>query len=331
MAHFRFQLGLHVSLRDEEFVLDSQTNDSLWILKNVGNGTQFSCTTEEPLRKYENHELIALLDNIGRYPINKRLEQKLHRDLNTFPPHLIAIAKTILPYMQAIDEQQTPLDPKHLTEMITGVSDGKEGKAPSASRVYRLYRDWIASGRDIRALIPSYSSRGRKRLTSDETLASIVQNSIHEIYLQRVPGSVADVQSHALLSVEDQNTKGPPSGRITLPSLSTFYREIDRTSKFEVAKAQKGARQARIDYRMTIKGPDYSRPLEVCEVDETPSDLMFLDDQTFLPLGRGTVTVIVDDFTTALLSLRTEFAPASSSTIARALRQAILPKTLYRD
>jgi putative transposase len=327
MAQFRFQIGLHVSLGSEEFILHSHSDDNLWVLRNLSNGNDLTCTMENLLHKYENHELVALLDDNGRYPITKHLEEKLHRDLNTFPSYWVEIAEKLLPYLQAIDEHNIPLDSVHLTKMITSVSAGTKDKAPSASKVYRNYRNWVACGRDFRAIIPSYSSRGRKRVTNDTTLARILRESIDNIYKVRQPGSVNDVRLDVLLRVEKENAWSTKNNRITVPSLSTIYREIALIPKFEVAKAQKGERQTRIDYRTTLKGPDTSRPLEICEVDHTPSDLLIVDDNTFLPLGRPTITSIVDKFTRSILSIRTEFSPESSTTVARSLRQAILPKT----
>ena len=327
MAQFRFQIGLHVSFGDEEFVLDSHPDDDSWVLRNIANGNDLTCMTEDLLHKYENHELVALLDDNGRYPITKHLKEKLRRDLDTFPSYLVGIAEKMLPYLQAIDEHNIPLDPAHLAKMIAAVSAGKKDKAPSTSKVYRNYRNWVACGRDVRAIIPSYSSRGRKRVSNNTTLARILLESIDNIYKVRQPGSVNDVRSDVLLRIENENACRTKNNRITVPSLSTIYREIALIPKFEVAKAQKGERQARIDYRTTAKGPDTSRPLEICEVDHTPSDLLIVDDNTFLPLGRPTITSIVDKFTRSILSIRTEFSPESSSTVARSLRQAILPKT----
>jgi putative transposase len=67
-------------------------------------------------------------------------------------------------------------------------------------------------------------------------------------------------------------------------------------------------------------------PLERAEIDHTPLDLMVVDDDTCLPLGRPYLTACIDDFTRCILGIFVSFEPPSYLTVARCLKDSFLPK-----
>jgi putative transposase len=73
-------------------------------------------------------------------------------------------------------------------------------------------------------------------------------------------------------------------------------------------------------------------PLERAEIDHTLLDLMVVDDQSGLPLGRPSVTACIDCYTRCILGIYIGFNPPSYQSVAACLKDCFLPKVnLQRD
>ncbi len=62
-------------------------------------------------------------------------------------------------------------------------------------------------------------------------------------------------------------------------------------------------------------------------MDHTPSDLIVVDDNSMLPLGRPTITTALDEHTRCPMGFYAGFEPPSCLAVMRCLKHAILPKT----
>jgi putative transposase len=73
-------------------------------------------------------------------------------------------------------------------------------------------------------------------------------------------------------------------------------------------------------------------PLERAEIDHTLLDLMVVDDQSGLPLGRPSVTACIDCYTRCILGIYIGFNPPSYQSVAACLKDCFQPKVnLQRD
>jgi putative transposase len=316
-----------LAVKGEEFVVAEVLENGSCTLRNIVTAINVTYSCGDLLSMYQDGDLVALLSQIGRYPLTAALKQKLQRDLSTFREDLVIAAMRMLKYVKAVESRNIRLDEKHLTDMIADVAAENNDLDPSSwSRVYRYYRLWVASGKDIRALIPDYCNRGRHTLSSIPFVGTTMMMVIGQLYMVRNFSSIPDVHLEIQRRIEDQNKLRGPRSQLPIPSPATVAREIARIPKYEVALAQKGERQANIDFRTTGKGTRATRPLEVTQIDHTPSDTIVIDDEYFLPLGRLNLTGVLDNFSEGILSIGDEFCKESSSTVARAVRRAITPK-----
>ena len=62
-------------------------------------------------------------------------------------------------------------------------------------------------------------------------------------------------------------------------------------------------------------------------MDHTPSDIIVVDDNNMLPLGRPTITTALDEHTRCPMGFYAGFEPPSCLAVMRCLKHAILPKT----
>ncbi len=115
--------------------------------------------------------------------------------------------------------------------------------------------------------------------------------------------------------------------RLPIPSRRTIYREIARKSPYEVMVGCYGKRRADMEFRVSAPGPDTSRALQWVVMDHTPSDIIVMDDNSMLPLGRPTITTALDEHTRCPMGFYAGFEPPSCLAVMRCLKHAILPKT----
>ena len=83
---------------------------------------------------------------------------------------------------------------------------------------------------------------------------------------------------------------------------------------------------ARRKWRESYRGVHVTRAFERFEVDHTLLDIVVVCDQTGLPLGRPTITVIVDAYSGYVCSFFISFWGTGIAPTLSALEQAIPPK-----
>lgn len=102
---------------------------------------------------------------------------------------------------------------------------------------------------------------------------------------------------------------------------------LDQYEKYDVLKRRYGQRIASQRLSMFGKGPETSRPLQRVEVDNTPLDVLVIDESTSLVLGRPWITVMIDRYSLMVVGFHVSFRKPSVQSVLRCLRHAMLPKT----
>lgn len=198
---------------------------------------------------------------------------------------------------------------------------------PSEISVWRWKLRYVNSGKDIRALLPATALRGNRTERYPEEVVRFVSESIEEIYLTLERNTVQDTLDDALLKVIKENKLRPRSQQLPLPTFRLVERAIARIPKFDCYAARYGRTAAEKRFRAVLKHHVSGAPLERAQIDHTPLDLIVVDDESLLPLGRPYVTACLDYATRCVLGLHISFEPPSHLTVARCLQHAFMPKT----
>lgn len=111
-------------------------------------------------------------------------------------------------------------------------------------------------------------------------------------------------------------------------SESTIRRELAQFDQYAVDAARYGKGYAKNKWRYSLSGVNAVRPLQRVEIDHTLIDLVVICDSTGLPLGRPTITVVVDGFSGYILGFFISFWGTGLAATLAALKQAMLPKDL---
>lgn len=196
---------------------------------------------------------------------------------------------------------------------------------PAETTVYRWYRRFLAT-QDTRALIPRTDQRGSRNLRQDAAMLDLMSCAVEEAYKMSPQATGRGIYSRLIALIEKENRGRLSSLHLNPPSLSTVYRMLARVEAYKRHALQNGKDAADKRFRVVKSGVKTEHILERVEIDHTPLDLFLIDERTWLPLGRPTLTVVIDHFSRMLLGFHLSFGNPSAAAVIGALRHAILPK-----
>ncbi len=195
----------------------------------------------------------------------------------------------------------------------------------SVRGVYRWLQAFEASGQDIRSLIPNWHKRGRQNYLP-KTVDEIVTAAINDLHLQRERHTIDEVYLETLLRVDEANAADGETIQLRTPSRSTIHRRIEQLDAAEKLQARLGKRAAKRALSQYGQMKQPTRPLVRIEIDHTPADIILVDADDGLPLGRPTLTSVMDVATKYPLGYYLGFEPPSYLTVCEALAHAFKPK-----
>ncbi|MGB5049827.1 MAG: Mu transposase C-terminal domain-containing protein, partial [Caldilineaceae bacterium] len=138
--------------------------------------------------------------------------------------------------------------------------------------------------------------------------------------------TIDDVLHEIAVRIDEENRSRTTRDALKLPSRRTIARRIsalDLRSRFAARHGKRAAKQMFSQYEQT----EYPViPLERVEIDHTLIDLIVIDDNDDLPLGRLTLTYCLDMATRYPLGYYLGFEPPSYLTVMECLHHAICPK-----
>jgi len=216
---------------------------------------------------------------------------------------------------------------RHLADI--GAQHGPDlGAGPGAvsrTSVERYLRAFEASGGDIRALAPATTrgDAGRPGLCAE--LEEVIQGVLAECRAAPAQRTVRAVYLMVVERVRVRNQGRSPEERIGLPGVSTIGRRVKAAGTSVVLRRQPGPRERRAGAGVQ-PGPRATRPLERVELDHTPLDLIVVDEEDRLPIGRPTVTLALDVYSGFPVGIHVGFEAAGYGAAMRCLLHAILPK-----
>lgn len=202
----------------------------------------------------------------------------------------------------------------------------KPSRPPSLVTLYRWRKAYLNAGQDIKALLPQDIKKGNKESRYPADVELIVKKAINKVYLTLERKSIEDTLAEATTLVTQENRIRPSSLLLPTPTRRLVKRMIEAIPAFDRYTARYGRTAAKKRFRSVLAHRTTEAPLERAEIDHTPLDLMVIDDDTSLPLGRPYLTVCLDDYTRNVLGIYISFEPPSHFTVSRCLKMAFLPK-----
>lgn len=265
-------------------------------------------------------EFLDVASDTGQAPFYQRpltdLNERAQRELERRIAYVSAIR----------DAAPRTLTPESLIPLRDAVAqDMGDAKPPSFTSLYR----WVGSvalHNDFRALIPRYDRRGPRHSRQDARILELFDEAIQQAFASSPQATVKMVHDIFIALISRENSLRPKGQKYKIPCRTTCYRLFSSLDEYEKSVLREGKRIATRKFKIAGVGAETSRILERVEVDHTPLDLFLIDDNTKLPLGRPTLTIILDHYSRMLLGYYLGFNAPSTAAVLAALQHAILPK-----
>jgi putative transposase len=206
-----------------------------------------------------------------------------------------------------------------------------EGHSVSRHSIYRWIKAYRNSEEDIRSLVSNYHKSGPPDKRLQKEVEMIIDRIIDNFYLKREAITIKTVYELIYHEIDKENDNRIYEQKLLHPSNSTIRRRILERDGFEVDKGRNGLQAALRKHKQVQLQEKPKYPLQRVEMDHTPLDLIVLDDETLIEIGRPTVTSILDIYTGYPLGVYIGFEPASYTSVMQALLHAITPKNYVKD
>ncbi|MDP9967525.1 putative transposase [Variovorax paradoxus] len=201
----------------------------------------------------------------------------------------------------------------------------KDLSPPTVSTVLGWMRQFELSGMNPAALLSGNRCRRRQRRISIE-VEQVVDNKLRTVYL--TPRRLT--LNHTLDQINIELKRRVMQGKIlesdAKVSLSTVQRRLKEIAPYDRDRARYGFAYARSRYRTSVEGVTAIRPLQRLECDHTPLNWVVVCDRTGLPLGRPTLTIVVDAFSGYVVGLYVSFYGPGLTSVLNVIKNAIQPK-----
>jgi putative transposase len=201
----------------------------------------------------------------------------------------------------------------------------KDEHPPSSSTVMRWMRQFEAGEKSPASLLPKHAFHARKR-RKDEKVLAIARKFLRNVYCKTDKPSLEStrLQIDRQLGVEVEAKRiAPEDAKLSASTLLRLKNEID---PYALDRARHGSNFTRHKWRYSLSGPEAERALSRYEVDHTIVDVVCVCDRTGLPLGRPTITAVVDSFSGYVVGIFISFWGTGLAATFRALQVAFSPK-----
>jgi putative transposase len=230
-------------------------------------------------------------------------------------------------YLHAIFDQGKPVFTKACLSplILRAAEDIGDKRPPSVTSIYRWYRQFRTNG-DARALIPRFDRRGSKDMKQNARVLQLASDAIEDAFSASPHSTGQSIHTRLVAKINTENQYLPQIDQLKPPSLRTLYRMLNRVEAYERSLLKDGKAATEKKFMLVKHETKTTQILERVEIDHTPLDLFLIDEKSWLPLGRPTLTVAIDHFSRMLLGYHLSFGNPSTAAVMGALRHAILPK-----
>ena len=199
-----------------------------------------------------------------------------------------------------------------------------DGPVPSWRTLAGWYGEYKKNGFSVEALIPKHHKKGNriKRIEDD---GHYFWRAMNEKYMRKERPSILSAYVYYCDLINLAN-RGVVSGKLNSMSQRAFYHRVSKLPPYDVDSARYGKRYADRKYKSVGAHIRPTRVLERVEIDHTALDLMLLDDELLVLLGRPYITALIDSYSKCLVGFYIGYKEPSYDSVRKALLHAMLSK-----
>lgn len=197
--------------------------------------------------------------------------------------------------------------------------------SPSTSSVMGWMRRYEESGRNIASLLSGNVQRKRETRVHPE-VESAMTWALDKHYLTRNQPSLQTAFDRLQIEMKVLIEKRIVPVEQADVSMATFQRRKNDLDPYMVATRRYGQVAAAHKLRVTMDGTIVTRAMQRYEFDHTPLNWVVVCDRTGLPLGRPTLTIVMDSFSGYIVGMYVSFNGPGLTSVIKVLKNAIRPK-----
>ena len=248
------------------------------------------------------------------------------RDLASYPENIQGEVTRRLAYLKWIEKRldggwtQARLEP-----LLEQASVELDIEPPNWRTLVRWRKEYFDSGCQLSSLIPKHGNKGNRIIKGDGLAEKFYEQALKRFLVKERPSISAAYRYYAdTIRIANQKAIGEP---IKALSHKGFFNRIKTLPQYDVAVARHGKFIADSKFNPISAHTPTERVLERVEIDHTPLDLILLDDELDVPLGRPCLTVLIDSYSHCITGFYIGFEGPSFNSVRKALLNAIKPKT----
>ena len=229
-------------------------------------------------------------------------------------------------YVKGIMRQRISRGRRETIRLATEKLAAKLGeKAPSTSAIMKWLRSYELSGFNAIALVSRYRvvKRVKRKL---QVVEDLVLESLKKHYFTRDRNSAVHAYRKFLAAASKAVKEGNLAVNDGLISYTSFTRRIREVDYYQRIASREGPRRAAMLCRTTFPHGHPSYPLQRVEIDHTPLNWVVVCDRLRLPLGRPTLSLMVDSFSVYPLGIYLSFYGPGVTSVCGLVRNALRPK-----
>ncbi len=193
---------------------------------------------------------------------------------------------------------------------------------PSVRTLQRWLKAWLDHGREPGMMVRQICNRGGTASKLHPAVVDIVETCIDKYYLSDSRHPYTGVHMEVANHIAERNKLLAPAERLSVPSVRAVRMAIARLDGFTVDFYRKGKRAAFHEWRQVQSGPGTEKHNQVWEIDHTPLDMLVVDRETRLAIGRPTVTIAIDRHTRMVVGFHIGFDAPGLYPVLECLRMA---------
>lgn len=248
------------------------------------------------------------------------------RDLDTFPDFLKENALDKYQLISILDKKiEHGWTEKNINPILDELFVTAIEKRPNWRTVVRWRKNFIESNGDIVSLVPKRQKMGNrvKRIEGDE---AFFEEALARFLDSKRPSVAKAYQYYKdRITIENESIV---DGKIHIISYKNFNKRIKSLPPYAIAVARHGKFLADQWFTYCSSHIPPTRILERVEIDHSPLDLILLDDELSIPIGRPYLTLLVDVFSGCVLGFHLSYKSPSYVSVSKAIVHAVKPKSL---
>src|SRR5690554_1095322 len=191
----------------------------------------------------------------------------------------------------------------------------KTGK--TSTTIYRWIKRFEETGLVSSLLRSPRSDKGEQKLNSE--VEEIISKNLGEYYLTKERPSPTKLYQRIKLECQEVD--------LIAPHRNTIYRRVKMINEREAVSRRFSSKTAREKYepiRGAFPGADY--PNAVVQIDHTKMDIVIVDEEHRLPIGRPYLTIAIDVASKMISGFRMTLDPPGASSAGLCIAHAVMKK-----